>query len=929
MDMDQCRRCQSTGLALMPVRYAVVPPQVDAGVPDVLQCERVAGVSLDAKHAKYALRVLRQGFYYVFYEQGPDGENYWESYSVDPKGQLWHMPFPEMVRVMEKEGSCSRKFHLPMVTQFITIRSPEKCGTVWLAFSGHKWSPETIEYYEDVENRKNRFQSFEPSQWINGNEQQRHAARVYDVLSDVVEYNEAADASLLPSYQNVGTFSLVKPPPSKDGGRSFSYNKDLLNKVGTRYPLVVRRSKRQIANTYDVMQSRSFDSSRMRHFTPVVFAMWDAVGCAHELNGYRNEPMGRYQQFAQELELELQALAGVDGAKLQLEQQAIAEAINETRILHTKWREVFEREQRAGKWDHINYNVNVVFSDHADNPESLNDDLLEIEEIPDDWKARHNKAAAQGKAEFETDTWPEYEEYLDLPTVDSLRLSNAELMARVDEITDARTVEVIKWLEAPLLIDTLRDFNDQNIVDGLLFEDVVSDAILAIGSSPSGRKKLDEWVAELKASIDTNLVWRTMALNQKEAKKDLDTALATAYADRTELSDSAMALFIANTKTLQRFADSYKRADGIHSLNASSFHVDGLHAFGARIGNVDTKGIDRFMITAGDAIASFFRIDAAADYIGEKILQHIFLVRAFVDPIDSIRLVAAQAKAQNLTYKDTLRRINTAKEFLSEEFRISRSDQAASLQEAWEKVKSDAWASQDGIAKQRKLTPQIIRDARLPIVVGLVECGNLLKLLSSDEVTTKTASYIVASSLTIMAAMTELAYAPAKKIWEAESATHQRLRFFGGVLGGFASLIGSLISAHDVNTSVRKDRWILVGLYALKTGALGLAGIVTVMSMFTYSAGLIAKLTGKASLVQGARFAGGAAGRLIGGRIILAVSGWLFTIGLIALDILIQWISPNAMQEWFDTCALGKHPDDEWDVDSQQKAFEEAVAEVL
>ncbi len=915
MDMDQCRRCQSTGLALMPVRYAIVPPKLDASVPGVLQCDRVTGIPLDTENAKYALRVLRQGFYYVFYEEGPDGKNYWESYSVDPKGHLWHMPFPEMVRVMDKEGSCRRKFHLPMVTQFITIRSPEKCGTVWFAFSGHKWSPETIEYYEKAENRKNRFQSFKPADWINGNEQQKHAVRVYDVLSEVVEYKDNADPSLLPSNQNASTFSSVKPAINEGDGRKFVYSQDLLEMVSTRYPLVTRRAKRQIANTFDVMQSRSTDSLGMRHFTPVLFAMWDAVGCAHELNDYRNEPAGRLQQFAQEREFELGALAGIDGAKLNLKQQAALEAANDARIIERKWRMVYEREKKAGRWNGVNHTVTVAFSDY-DNPESMNDEFLEIETFPDDWRKRQENAAKKAEAEFENDDWPDYQEYLDVPSVESLRSTNKELSSRVDALVDSRTVNLIKWLEAPLLVDTLRDFNESSIADGVLFEDTVSNAIFGIGSTPTGSKKLDEWIAEAKATVDTNLLWRVVALNQKDAKVAVDDALQQALAAPTLLTEAAWELFLANTKTIQRFADVHKRSEGIKVLNRAATGEGGLQAFGVPVRPVNAFGLDKFVISVGDAVFRAFRVDKAADYLAEKIIQHLFLIRAGVDPIDSARLVGVQARNQKLANADILQRIYTAKTFLDIE--PSRSQQAASLAEAWEAIKKD-----------ESKGPQAVRDVRLALIVGLVESGNLLKLLNSEDQSVKTKAYILTSCLTITAAVVEIAIVPAWNIWGMDSATHQKLRFVGGALGGVSSLIGGVISATDFVDSLKKDRYGSALLLAIKTLSLLSVGVIAVVSATTYSAGLLAKLAGKSALAQGVRVVGSGAIGLIGGRIIAALSGWLFTVGLIALDILIQIITPNAMEEWLDACALGQHPDDDWDTEQQQKAFDEAIAEVL
>ena len=60
----ECENCNKSGLAILPVRYAVVPNDVDATLPDPLG-NKVTDVKL--KHHKYALRTLRKGFIYLFY----------------------------------------------------------------------------------------------------------------------------------------------------------------------------------------------------------------------------------------------------------------------------------------------------------------------------------------------------------------------------------------------------------------------------------------------------------------------------------------------------------------------------------------------------------------------------------------------------------------------------------------------------------------------------------------------------------------------------------------------------------------------------------------------------------------------------------------------------------------------------------------------
>ena len=56
--------------------------------------------------------------------------------------------------------------------------------------------------------------------------------------------------------------------------------------------------------------------------TPHVLALWDAVGIAHELNGFRNDAAGWVARYSHELEFPLDTLANYDALKAALEWQA-------------------------------------------------------------------------------------------------------------------------------------------------------------------------------------------------------------------------------------------------------------------------------------------------------------------------------------------------------------------------------------------------------------------------------------------------------------------------------------------------------------------------------------------------------------------------------------------------------------------------------
>ncbi|KAG1250297.1 hypothetical protein G6F68_012875 [Rhizopus microsporus] len=167
-EKSACDVCRSTGLAILPVRYTVVPASCNVSLGG-LSPAHASDVDVSAAGYTYALRTLRQGLLYLYYEQGPYGPEYWECYAIAGNGTLWRQPTAYSARAIAGGGlpSCGRSGHDPMRTEFITIQRPHVCGTVWLAYSQHPWTPATLDRYgSDPALRAERMQSIEPARWI-------------------------------------------------------------------------------------------------------------------------------------------------------------------------------------------------------------------------------------------------------------------------------------------------------------------------------------------------------------------------------------------------------------------------------------------------------------------------------------------------------------------------------------------------------------------------------------------------------------------------------------------------------------------------------------------------------------------------------------------------------------------------------------------
>ncbi|PKO88305.1 MAG: hypothetical protein CVU18_07670, partial [Betaproteobacteria bacterium HGW-Betaproteobacteria-12] len=293
-----CDQCKSTGLPLMPVRYAVVPKDVKPGTPGWASGERVKDVALGEDLA-YALRIMREGYLYLFYSKNARGSNQWECYTVWADGCLHKQADTQLtVPPFAPAFQCQRQGHNPLAMHYLVIEKPEKCGTTWIAFSDHKWSKETVaEYQNNKTLRDARMQKIEPAAMAKGSVHPHGAKAEAAALNGVLEYAPDFDLAKLP-------YDPQANPFSEENGRHSNY---LLNRMSTRYPLNLRKGEAESIVKH--MQQRGKEA------TPHVIALWDTLGIVHELNGFRNDAAGWLKKYGDERELQITALTAIDGTK--------------------------------------------------------------------------------------------------------------------------------------------------------------------------------------------------------------------------------------------------------------------------------------------------------------------------------------------------------------------------------------------------------------------------------------------------------------------------------------------------------------------------------------------------------------------------------------------------------------------------------------
>jgi hypothetical protein len=927
-----CPNCNKSGLAILPVRYAVVPQSVNATLPEPLG-NKVSDVKLT--HHKYALRALRQGFVYLFYEKHARGrEIKWETYSVSATGTLWKQLSTSAINSISEDPACSRSGH-NIPASVIAIEAPEKCGQVWMAFSEHAWSMDTFELFEkDRKARDRRMQAFKPAVWISARDY-RHGLEANEAsVGQVLEYKDiSAYATLLPRTQ--------VPMLSKCDG---SFDVATLKKLTTRYPLHNRQTQTKdlVALMKKVGETRTGKDN-----PPAIVALWDAIGVTHELAGFGHDVRGWVDKYCHERELEVGALNAIEGLKNALPEKAVAtelhfqkSTIERTRVGNMN----AQRRVNAARLPEPRRSEMLEVCGVIDYwaAKNLNYDLFETQLIRADMLAEPGRSsqiktiraeAEQFLAERDNNmrgrvdkarahAWTKYEKKIDKTAYENFQTHHQSLLSAASNILEDRTGDLIAWLESTSLVAALTEFHTDNIHDGAIFNEQVGEAIYGMNSSLKGGSKIDEWIRQMKTG-ETNLMWRAIALNQKQSMDELNTALEEANKFKAERTLASTLNWVNYTsKSLKALADTYKKIISFQNANAAASAAGGSKAFGAKLRPVNMRGVDKLVSSAGDRFFKAFSVPGLADHASEKIIQHIFSLRTFVSAKDSAELIEAQAKNEGLVRSQQLQRLRSAKAFMAAGTPAIRTAQSDALGKAWQEFKT-----------KNSGATSAMKDARLAVLIMLIEGVNFNKLIADCAMKNDAKSWwsLAASGVTITSTLFDVASVSSKALFGAESWSYQRVKLAGGLLGSAASVIGAVLDFRDASKFYGKGNTLLTGMYSIKGGLGSINAGLSAAATFTYAAPLIGRLTGNAALGSAARLLGARTAAVIGFRILFMSAGVWITVAVFGVQMLIWVISDDALEEWCSLCAFGEsrtNRDAYATANTQASALEKALLEI-
>ncbi|QTD93119.1 T6SS effector BTH_I2691 family protein [Burkholderia anthina] len=930
-----CDNCEKGGLPILPVRYTVLPKTISAKMPAGITGEGITGVTLTEHN--YGLRTLREGWLYLFYAQGPRGKNYWEAYRITADGRLWKQSLPLPVEPVT-HPACAKSGHaVPM--DMIAIAQPEKCGEVYIAFSEHSWHTKIFDLYaRNATLRKERMQCIEPAKWIAGGTNKHAALATEQSVDAVVEYMPGFNAALL---QPSMTEKL-----SDETGR---YDPKLFRREATRYPLHIRQATPDSASKALVEMMHDVGKiSAARHYPPMVFALWDAIGNVHELNGFRNDAGSMLAIYVRERAVQIDAMQSIDAAEVAVRNGAVA--------FKSKWRSAMQAGVegliRSGGGDGI-----PIFQS-----------TKEIEASQKRIEQAGAISAAEAKAIGEAE-WPKYVKKLHPSKLPSFRPWFASVQTAVAGLQANRSADVGAWLKSPLLLTTLHDYYDEHVDDGKAFAEVVNEAITGLPSEEKGEKLVSDLVDNMDPTQPASLVWRAFAGNQKQPKIEIKALLAevTKY-KATPMEQAAewgekIATTLGQVKTFSEFWEQMKEVkEHATPISPTEAGLKALH-------------VDKLMTAIAPSLFKWTGFGLVGHCVGTFMLRGAMLMRIGISRNDAIGLVKAAVKTELPMFNKLkadfialrLRSVPVAKAYAQAMEGLASHEGGKLLRAKWNAVK----VTPDGIDAAGAV--------RIAGTLAFIEVLSFAAALSKTDKSGEDKALLFASGFSATSACLQVSTKAVTALAEDAARTLANLKAITGYLSGASSLIGAFVDLKHSVESAQRGKTNLLILYTVKT-LLGFGAAATnILTALTSSAPLIARISRGRGVVWIGKAGAGIAGAsayakalaepvaegatavernlaakaanvafdatakgvatdvivtvserafLIGlGRVALFLAGWEVAVAITVIQILIWYFSDNALQAWMEKCTFGRTPNSPpWVAWKQHGEFEKALS---
>ncbi|MBS9435190.1 T6SS effector BTH_I2691 family protein [Photorhabdus hainanensis] len=750
MNEPLCWTCESIGPALLPVRYTVVPDNVSETLPAWAETPEPS-----APGYHYALRALRQGFLYVYYASaGLDELDSWDAWSVSEDGALWQNLSAPFGVLPQKTSDCYVPTHQSANVEFIALRDIALRQETWLAFSPSMWSRETIEYYHNNRAaRERRMQCVKPWQWRGVPEGVGIAQATVENLNGVIDYGLGDNDSgkyVLPCNRKVSRISrtLEEAP-------YYEVYHGALRPKSTLYPWSSKRAGCADI-TVRAMQKRGLAADGAP-VSPVLIALHDPIGIAHELASWSDDIVGAHKTFVDELSIEFMTDSSLNGAENQLHKLKAAGVQGQV----DKALEVTQQEEYK------------AFSDQqkAKLREYVTRDMVEANEqsVARDWKKYTAELNLAKRLAFN-------QCYADLCT---------DVAKELEQLAQLR----VSWLKQSGFITCCQDFHSTRLEDNLNYREAVDYAIASLNVTETGCAYLDTLIDEYSALSPQNIIWRSLLLNNPEVMKEMDGFLQKMKLNKDNHQPAAPSDFMKAVSDLSgKLIEAYDKANEALEKpprSDSTFARAMLHC-------------DRRLVTLGDRFLNFTRLGKVLDSMNEMLSKTLLSVISGV-PLDQVvELSVSQLKDGNAFRQQVLERLKRP----GSEARLEKNN----------KYQSDFKKFADSAEGEPVLKKSRIK--WLVLASNVLEFSNQLQESKGDV---KGHAQVAAAFLSTLSTAMEIVE-PIVKYGMENVIAANTIKFIGANAGAASSALNLGIDISDLKSEWNgRGRWQFIGLYGLKS----------------------------------------------------------------------------------------------------------------
>lgn len=878
LSKQPCSRCQATGPAILPVRYAVAPKDIPASIPDWAKPHTPFP---ESNEYTYFLRALRQGFVYVYYEHGGQ----WDGWAVAEDGSLWKQPSGAYAQP-KTTPDCNASGHNATNLEMLILSTAALRANCWIAYSSAKWYTDTLELYtRDKRARKARMQCVEYWQWTTPANGQCVVKASEAVLNEVVDYMPLSHGSpvLLIPYN-----PLARRISRTDSAAPwFYFDEEEVRVQGTLYPWSRQRSEKA-SQTLKAMQTQGIGVNRYKKpITQLVVALDDSVGIAHELAGFSDDMAALHAGWQDELSIEFMTAQSLAGARNQVQQmeKALAEK-------HTL--DAYSSTANYGM-DKV-FGVAVVPGADTQRQSALNDLLR-----------RAQLSSEQAGDEALATSWAKYEAELNHDKIKGFNLCYGQfcqtMAARLDTLHRLR----IAWLQSPSFVSCSQDFYSTRVEDNLSYREVVDYALASLNLTDVGSQWLDNMINEYSAKLETNLVWRSLLLNNKDVIAEMDVYLQGLASSHGKMEKAEEASFMAAVAPLAgKLTEAYTKANEQQEKQAtSSFSRMMMHC-------------DRRLSTLGDRFFNFTRLGKFLDGTNELLTKSMFQVVSGVSYTKAVGLSVAQIQ-DGVKFREQIKSA-----FL--EAGDSRHDVINNYKTSFDEFSASAEGESALKGSRIKL---------LALFFNGLEFKNQLQESKGD---TRSHAQIMSAFLGTLSTTGEIVE-PMVKGGIQSSVGVTSVKFVGAGAGTAASVINLALDTKDFISEIDSEhtRWAFVGLNGGKA--------VVDIGLALKSFGGLLKLLVTNPLLKGGvlETLSGALAEGVFADAIGFLAGWEVMIGIFLIEQLVNYYYGNDLQKWCRGGVFGLEPTGKlkstWEIGpkkprdkeyaDQKEAYQKALGAVL